>query len=209
LADGLIERAVNGRVACQVGCDHCCHQSVGVTPAEAITLVAHARKTFDREQLEALARRVGDARQRTVGLSSSERFSPDHPCPFLDGARCSVYEVRPLACRGVNSLDADECRRELREPKAREAFLAAGVGGRAYLEPIRATHAVSAGLQLGLAELFGLDMQPLDLIAAADALLNGSSEIPEQWIAGHASLDAARGGECSTDATSRELRGAR
>ncbi len=209
LADGLIDRAANGSVACQPGCDHCCHQSVGVTPAEAITIIEHVRRTFSDEQRQELAERLQHAHERTRGLTSTQRFSPKHPCPFLDSGRCSIYDVRPLTCRGVNSLDADECRRELRDAKTRAAFLRSGVGGRAFLEPIRATHAVSAGVQLGLSELFGLDMQPLDLTAAAHALLNGGESIPDEWIAGHTPLEAARGGECVEDATSRALRGAR
>ena len=36
------------------------------------------------------------------------------------------------------------------------------------MEPIRAFHAVSAGIQLGLAELYRLDMRALDLTAAID-----------------------------------------
>ena len=65
------------------------------------------------------------------------------------------------------------------DPEARAAFLAAGVGGRSFMEPIRAFHAVSAGLQLGLSELHGLDMRPLDLTAALDLLLNGPPALPD------------------------------
>ena len=84
----------------------------------------------------------------------------------------------------MNSLDAGECEQRLRDPAARAAFLADGVGGHSFLEPIRAFHAVSAGMQLGVSELYGLDMQPLDLVAALDLLLNGPEAIPDAWIAG-------------------------
>ena len=67
------------------------------------------------------------------------------------------------------------------------------------MEPIRAFHAVSAGIQLGLSELHGLDMRPLDLIAALDLLLNGPESIPDAWIGGGSAFESARGSD-ATDA---------
>jgi Fe-S-cluster containining protein len=186
LTDGLLARAPAGAVACRAGCDHCCHQIVGVTPPEALAIFDHLSRTASDAELAEISARVAEARARTRGLTSAERFSPDHPCPFLRTGRCSIYEVRPLSCRGMNSLDAHECETRLREPAAREAFLAEASAGRSFMEPIRAFHAVSAGLQLALAELYNLDMRALDLTAAMDLLLNGAESIPSDWIAtGH------------------------
>src|SRR4029077_8029706 len=92
--------------------------------------------------------RVRDADDRTRGMSPAERQSPDHPCPFLEEARCSIYEARPLSCRGTNSLDAGACERTLHDPAARAALLAGTQSIPCYLEPIRAFHAVTAGFQL-------------------------------------------------------------
>jgi hypothetical protein len=92
----------------------------------------------------------------------------------------------------MNSLDAHECAQRLREPAARAAFLESGVGSHSFMEPIRAFHAVSAGIQLALTELHGLDMQPLELTAAMHLLLSGAPSLPDQWIAGQASFASAR-----------------
>ena len=73
------------------------------------------------------------------------------------------------------------------------------MGGHSFVEPIRAFHAVSAGIQLGAFELHGLDMRPLDLIAALDLLLNGPEEIPDAWIAGGSPFESALGND-ATDA---------
>jgi Fe-S-cluster containining protein len=199
LIEGLLARAPAGAVACRAGCDHCCYQSVGVTPPEALAIFDHLSRTLSDAEMERTAAQVAAHRARTRGLSTAERFSPQHPCVFLDvaGGRCTVYEVRPLSCRGMNSLDAGECEQRLRDPAARAAFLAAGVGGQSYREPIRAFHAVSAGMQLGASELHGLDMRPLDLVAAMDLLLNGAEAIPDEWIAGGASFESARGADGS------------
>jgi Fe-S-cluster containining protein len=207
LADGLLARAPAGTVACRAGCDHCCYQGVGVTPPEALAIAEHVRQTRSPEELERITMHLGDQREKTRGLSSTERFSPDHPCPFLESARCSIYEVRPLSCRGMNSLDADECATRLRDPKARAAFVAGGSGGRSFLEPIRAFHAVSAGLQLGLSELYRLDMRPLDLTAAVHLLLTAPASLVADWLRGLSPFEEARGSDSSGHAGIEALSG--
>ena len=195
LADALLSRAPAGAVACRAGCDHCCHQPVGLTPPEALAILAYLRQTLASDELAAVAARLADRERKTRGLSSAERFSPEQPCPFLDEGKCSIYEVRPLACRGMNSLDADECKTRLRDADARAAFLASGSGGRSFMEPIRAVHAVSAGLQLSLSELYGLDMRPLELTWALDLLLNGPASSATEWLSGEQPFESALGGD--------------
>jgi hypothetical protein len=97
-------------------------------------------------------------------------------------------------------LDAEECRRSLREPAARREFLdgdgSAGGRGQTYLEPIRAFHAISAGLQLALSEVHHLDMRPLDLIAAMDLLLGPNAKaLVSDWFAGKPAFASAYGAE--------------
>jgi Fe-S-cluster containining protein len=207
LADGLLARAPEGAVACKAGCDHCCYQGVGVTPPEALAIAEHLRRTRSPEELERLTTHLADRRDKTRGLTSAERFSPEHPCPFLETARCTIYEVRPLSCRGMNSLDAGECATRLRDPAARAAFVATGTGGRSFLEPIRAFHAVSAGLQLGLSELYGLDMQPLDLTAAVHLLLTSPDSVVTDWLEGKSPFESARGGDSTGHAGIQSLSG--
>jgi Fe-S-cluster containining protein len=213
LADGLLARAPEGAVACKSGCDHCCYQAVGVTAPEALAILDHLKSTRSSEELAGVAAKVSDHDARTRGLSSQERFSPDHPCPFLEAGQCSIYEARPLSCRGMNSLDAGECATRLRDPAARAAFLASGRGGHSYLEPIRAFHAISAGLQLGLSELYHLDMRPLELTAAMQLLLAGPESGPRDWMSGQKPFESAVRAEATaataatTDSGLRDLSG--
>ncbi|HYP86639.1 MAG TPA: YkgJ family cysteine cluster protein, partial [Polyangiaceae bacterium] len=172
LAEGLLSRAPAGSVACKAGCDHCCHQSVAATAPEAFAISEHLQRTRSAAELSDVSARIAVRFERTRGLSADERFSPDLPCAFLVAGQCSIYEVRPLVCRGMNSLDAKECELRLRDEPTRAAFLAQGHGGHCYLEPIRAAQAISAGLQLAGSELYGLDMRPLDLTAAIHLLLS-------------------------------------
>lgn len=207
LAEALLARAPEGGVACKAGCDHCCYQPVGVTPPEALAIVAHLKSSLSSAELAGVAAHIAERHGKTRGLSAAERFSPDHPCPFLRSGQCSIYEVRPLACRGMNSLDAGECAERLREPEARATFLAEGRGGHSFMEPIRAFHAVSAGLQLGLSEIFRLDMRPLELTAAIHLLLDGPESIPNDWLRGGRSLESARIADGGDDRGLRELSG--
>lgn len=73
--------------ACRKKCSHCCHIAAVVSEVEA--------------------QRIGEAIRRKPAKAGT--FPPDIPalqdryfgvpCTFLKGGRCSIYEVRPLACR--------------------------------------------------------------------------------------------------------------
>lgn len=209
LAEGLLSQAPEGSVACQAGCDHCCYQVVGVTPPEALAILEHLTQTRSQAELAELQSRVAELYERGRGKTSAERFSPDHPCAFLDVStgRCTIYEARPLSCRGMNSLDAGECSTRLREPSARARFLESGAGSHSYLEPIRAFHAISAGVQLALSELYGLDMHPLELTAVMHALLSGPEATRARWLAGQPAFSATYSSGLDADPSMRAVSG--
>lgn len=210
LADGLLAQAPAGSVACKAGCDHCCYQVVGVTPPEALAILEHLERTRSEAELAELRSHVADLDAKGRGKTSAERFSPEFPCAFLDvpSGRCTIYEVRPLSCRGMNSLDAGECSTRLREPSARARFLESGLGSHSYLEPIRAFHAISAGLQLALSELYGLDMHPLELTAVLKALLGAAEPARTAWLAGQPAFSATySSGELDADPAMRAVSG--
>lgn len=187
----LLTLAPDHALACKSGCDHCCHQIVGVSVPEALALFEHVCATRSPAELEQLKAHIATLYERSRDVASAERFSPEHPCVFLEAGRCTVYDVRPLACRGANSLDATDCERRLHDPETRAEFLARGHGGRCYVEPIRAFRAVSAGLQLGLSELYGLDPRGLDLTAAMHALFQASESLSDAWLAGEQPFGSA------------------
>jgi hypothetical protein len=184
LVTHVLSRAPEGAVACRSGCDHCCHQIVRVSAPEALAIFEHLQTTRSSEELERLKEHVRMLHERSRGLSPAERLSPEHPCVFLDAGRCSIYDVRPFACRGVNSLDAADCERRLRDPEARADFLAKGHGGRCYVAPLLAFRAVSSGLQLALSELYRLDPRGLDLTSAMHLLFQGDAPLARAWLDG-------------------------
>jgi Fe-S-cluster containining protein len=102
--------------ACAHGCAGCCTVNVATLPLEGVAAAAWLRRRTGPESLEAragsLLRFHGEARW----LEDGERIRARVRCPFLDGpGGCTIYPVRPLACRALSSLDAGECRQALQE----------------------------------------------------------------------------------------------
>jgi hypothetical protein len=209
ITGAMLARETEKKLACHDGCAHCCYQAVGVSAPEAFAIYAHLRRTRSPEELDTTLRRVRATDDRTRGMPPAQRLSPDLPCPFLEAERCSIYEVRPLACRGKNSLDAAACERTLHDPEARSELLAGKLGVPCFLEPIRTFHAVAAGVQLALSELHGLGAEPLELTAAVRLIADDAEAVSRAYFAGEQPFAAARGADNSGDARISELSGRR
>ncbi len=207
MSEQFLDKLPAGTVACKSGCAHCCHQPVGITAIEAIAIVDRLRQTLSETELSRVAERVAEAREKARGASTAERFSAEQPCPFLEAGQCSIYDVRPLVCRGMNSRDAEACARIVSDPAARDEFLANPATGHAFAVPVRVSLSLSVGLQLGLFELYGLDMRPLDLIAAIHLLLTRGPPLESEWLLGEAPFESARASEGGIDARTRVLMG--
>ncbi len=207
LVDGMFLLAADAPPACRAGCSHCCHQAVGVSAPEVFAIFDELSKTRTPRELAAVIERIRRADDKTRGMSSGERWSPDNPCPFLENGSCSIYDVRPLACRGKNSLDAKACEASLHEPAARTAYLAGTFSLPSYLEPMRAFHAVAQGVDLALSELFGLMVAPLELTWAMRILVDEPEKVPDAWLRGEDPFEAARGADATRDPGIGELSG--
>lgn len=214
LTASLLGRAPEGALACRQGCSHCCHQRVGVTVPEVLAIFAALVATRSSAELGQLQERVERAYRATRGLTRDERNSPEHPCPLLENDLCSIYEVRPLSCRGVHSLDEQACKSRLYDRERRAAYERGELPGHSFVEPVRAVAAISAGLQLGLHEGLGLDMRPLDLTAALYLLLSDvqpGEPAPGRvlrWLDGLPAFADAHGGDATDHQGQVELSGA-
>jgi Fe-S-cluster containining protein len=77
--------------ACRNGCSHCCHQSVLISKFEADRIANHSGRVPVRAR--------GIAGEDAIdGYAIVKRYS-GKPCPFLSAGRCTVYAVRPYACK--------------------------------------------------------------------------------------------------------------
>jgi len=85
--------------ACEKGCAFCCTDagSIDITTLEGVR-IRNRIAQLPRPQRSALKKALAkDARQREKGRKA--------PCPFLLKSRaCSIYDIRPFACRRIYSL---------------------------------------------------------------------------------------------------------
>lgn len=81
--------------ACRKGCSHCCNIAALITEVEAQRI---------SEVIGRKPAKVG-AFPPDVPALQDKYFGV--PCTFLKGGRCSIYEVRPIACRVHFSMADD------------------------------------------------------------------------------------------------------
>lgn len=92
-----LDKATQGISPCKAGCSHCCYMATNVTYQEAQTISKATGK-----RLKAL----GHGSDRVTDDENIKRFEGT-PCPFLVDNQCSIYAIRPFACRVHYSVDSD------------------------------------------------------------------------------------------------------
>lgn len=96
------------RIDCKDGCSACCHLFVAVPPGTASVIAAHVRTHFDRGNRDALMIRLAEA--AAVLASAGNPLLSRVRCPLLgEDDRCTIYAVRPLACRAFTSRSVSRC----------------------------------------------------------------------------------------------------
>lgn len=111
-ADRAETHCAGREMACTRGCRHCCVLNVSVLLPEAMRITETIRTEWPAPAWSALQKRLESHSNRERWMDDEERVMRSAFCPLLDtrGA-CSIHPVRPLACRGVASLDSSCCRR--------------------------------------------------------------------------------------------------
>jgi Fe-S-cluster containining protein len=101
-------------LACAAGCGSCCKVNVAVLQPEAFNISTHLRQTRSVVELEQLKQEMHQLVHFISDLDEEERIALNKSCSFLtaDG-NCSIYPVRPLMCRSITSIDANDCREAL------------------------------------------------------------------------------------------------
>jgi Fe-S-cluster containining protein len=154
--------------ACAPGCSFCCYLPVDVLAPEAFRIAAHLKQTRSPAELAELVYRLAAPGGHDPGT---------HPCVFLDQGRCSIYEVRPMVCRGYNSLSKERCEAFYHDAsvdlKGAKDRVAGGVA-----------EAMEDGIIAGLNAL-GLDAQWYELPSAVLRALE-TTDGPERWARGEA-----------------------
>lgn len=105
----------SAEVACKKGCSYCCHYRVSITAVEAFAIAEHVA-SLPSDESSKFNRRIAENARRIAGMSRIEHLRTNIPCAFLEDGACSIYPMRPIACRGYHSLDVEVCRRSFEEP---------------------------------------------------------------------------------------------
>lgn len=105
--DATLQRFKGIAVACKKGCAHCCHIWVSVTIPEVLFVA----KALRRRGNTTAAEKIRAVHHATTAFDFVARGTHPHPCPLLEDSLCSVYVVRPRACRFAASFDAEVCAR--------------------------------------------------------------------------------------------------
>ncbi|MGS1000151.1 YkgJ family cysteine cluster protein [Burkholderia glumae] len=112
--DARMSKSPN-HIDCQSGCSYCCYYHVMVTPAEAIALAAHI-ETLPAHEREPITARLMRTAEHVAPLSQAEYIRTNIPCAFLDAGHCTVYSMRPFACRGFQSMSVKRCKDAFDDP---------------------------------------------------------------------------------------------
>ncbi len=99
-------------IQCEKGCEWCCYQPVYMTTQEAILIFEFLHQSFDAAQIKEISQNVNVKYKKTKGLKEEQKQKILHACPFLKHGICSIYSVRPMACRIYLSANKESCKKK-------------------------------------------------------------------------------------------------
>jgi hypothetical protein len=178
------------RPACKEGCAFCCYGTrVELMAPEALViagLLTDPAKEKTRSKIRETARRA-------QSMSAADRHRERIACPFLDEERgsCSVYAVRPLACRGLGSMNDAACADALAHSDEDRPIPK-------HLPLLVSQSALATGLRLALAHA-RLDERLLEAAMAIDIALS-HRHAARRWADGEKLFGPAAATSCAWSA---------
>jgi len=187
-AIGIVTEDYRPALQCRKSCSYCCRKpGVLVSVPELLRILQHVSEEFSEEEVSALHDRSSQYAAQVRGHDVNRATDQSVACPLLVNDLCSVYEVRPLVCRGYNSTSMEACRRAHTDPSVLVPIFA----------PIKdATDAATVGMAQRLGEA-GLSDAMVDLGtslhlalesgAGVDSVLRGELDLTSaervEWVA--------------------------
>ena len=110
-------RERNVQLACREGCSVCCSLRVDVLAHEVFLIADHIRREFSAQEMAALLLRLAAHAEKVLPLTPCEHATRNITCPLLQNDRCSIYAVRPHACRRHHSQDLAACQYTFDHPE--------------------------------------------------------------------------------------------
>ena len=137
-ADELIADRIAGKqMACARNCSWCCHQLIVMTNRDdAVAMLRSARTQMSSAEFHGFELALREQAAEIGQLTHEQAESRHWTCPFLRDNSCSVYDLRPIACRSVFSSDASCCKAMMEAERFEELSdeqqaLATEIGARA------------------------------------------------------------------------------
>jgi hypothetical protein len=112
-----VAKDAGASVACEAGCDFCCHLRVSVFAHEAVALAHHLRTRLAADDAAAAERRIMENAARIDGMTVAQHYAARMPCALLVDGRCCAYEARPSACAAHHSLSRARCEHAFAHPE--------------------------------------------------------------------------------------------
>jgi hypothetical protein len=181
LTEGAKQLIPPRSIACREGCSFCCYLQVITTIPEVLHIATTLRSWTAAEQA-ALRDRIAAHREVMAGLDRDARRRTRVACPLLRDGLCSVYPIRPMSCRGWNSLDVRVCEADYLDPT--QQTLGAIYGPQHEIH-IYVQEGMGAGLQAS-----GLQHERVELVAALQVCLD-VPDVQDRWLAGQRLFDPA------------------
>jgi Fe-S-cluster containining protein len=134
-------------VACSNGCHWCCHQAVFANSYELHFLSERIKQMFSPDKLNELIERNTKKLNLTANLTDEDVLKFKSPCALLVNGSCSVYPVRPMACRIYLSTQLETCLEFYHHPENETNYPA-------LIEfPLRAGQMMNEGFRQALKEI--------------------------------------------------------
>jgi Fe-S-cluster containining protein len=99
-----------GEMPCK-GCGRCCREerNIGLFPSDIFRISKHLGLTlaeFNERYLDGIASigQVRDEHGDVVMESRAFRLKLEGGCPFLEGDKCGIHEVKPVICRAYPNM---------------------------------------------------------------------------------------------------------
>lgn len=161
---------------CGSGCNYCCHPPVSAAVPEVANIVAYVFSQLPEAEQDRIMARVEQVYTRVHPMSGKERAATNVACPYLDEGRCSIYPVRPLACRGFNSTSRADCQ-SVFETSTKDKPIPA------YVPLLASAQGLKEGLLGGL-KSSGLKTPLVDLVRASHKLFAELEDNLKRWAGG-------------------------
>ena len=171
--DQLNETRINetgAKLVCRAGCSLCCWLRVDVYAPEVFLIADTLRKQLPPPELAALLKRLASHADTVTRMTVFEHVTRNVACPLSRDGWCSIYAVRPHACRRHHSQDLAACQFTFDHPDNLEA---PGAHHRDLFRDLTE----GMGLHAAVYEYFGFDDTIYELGSALEEALSD----PDCW----------------------------